>query len=160
MILRLRGCVSMVLGCTLCLSLGATGIDARAQAQKPKAHPKVTVRANPEMGIAPMRVVATAELNGGADDDQQYYCLKVQWQWGDDSESTTEADCDPYVPGKSEIKRHFAVEHRYMEPGRYELRVLFLQGDKVIDSGRAIITASGEVAPGPAAATPPAPHGT
>ena len=160
MILRLSARASSVLAVLLCVSVCVVWASARGQDQKPKpkGHPKVTVRANPALGVAPLRVVATAELEGGADDDPQYYCLKVVWRWGDASESTTEADCEPYAPGKSEIKRHFAVEHRYKEPGRFELSVLFKQGDKEIASGRVTINVQGEAATAPVSATPPAPR--
>jgi hypothetical protein len=159
---RVDGWLPAVAAALICVSIGTVWTSANSQAQKPKPkpHPKLTVRANPELGMAPLRVVATAELAGGADDDQDYYCMKVQWRWGDDSDSTTEADCDPYVAGKSEIKRHFAMEHRYKEGGKYELFVLFKQGDKTIDSGRVVINVQGQPKPTPAGARlrVPRPH--
>jgi hypothetical protein len=130
----------------LCIAVTAAGLCAQAQdpKAKPKGRPKITIRANPESGVAPLRVVATAEVTGGADDDQQFYCPKVIWKWGDDSESTTDSDCDPYVPGKSEIKRHYAVEHRYQEGGRFVLEVVFKQGDKEVGSSRVTIVVQGQ----------------
>ena len=36
--------------------------------------PKISVKANPAMGISPARVVVSADLNGGANDYEEYYC--------------------------------------------------------------------------------------
>lgn len=74
---------------------------------------KMTVKANPTMGFSPARIVVTADVTGGANDDQQLYCPAVEWEWGDGTTSEQSADCDPYQAGKSEIKRHFTTEHTY-----------------------------------------------
>jgi hypothetical protein len=130
--------------CLAVCAVAARGLD---QTPKPKGHPKVTVRASPALGLAPLRVVATAELVGGADDDRDYYCPKVEWRWGDDTVSTTDADCDPYEPGKSEIRRHYSSEHRFVESGVYEVAVIFKQGDKAIDNGHITIRVQGDPPP-------------
>ena len=75
--------------------------------------PKLTVKANPVMAFSPARIVASGELSGGANDDQQYYCPSIEWEWGDGTKSQEEADCEPFEVGKSEIKRHFVAEHTY-----------------------------------------------
>jgi hypothetical protein len=84
--------------------------------------PKVTLRANPVIAMAPARVVFTAELTGGANDFEEFYCGAVEWEWGDGTKSESSSDCAPYAPGKSEIKRRFAVEHVF-RAGAY--RVMF-----------------------------------
>ena len=80
--------------------------------------PKLTLKANPVMAMSPARVVVNADLAGGAN-DQQLYCLAVEWEWGDGTRSEDAADCDPFNAAKSEIKRHFIGEHvfRMEEPG-------------------------------------------
>jgi hypothetical protein len=75
--------------------------------------PKLSVKANPTMAFSPARIVVTAEMTGGADTDQQLYCLAVEWEWGDGTRSEDSADCGPYEAGKSEIKRHFTAEHTF-----------------------------------------------
>ena len=70
-------------------------------ANKDQERPKLTLKAQPMMAIAPARVVFTAELNGGANDVQDYYCPTVEWDWGDETRSETTADCEPYQAGKS-----------------------------------------------------------
>ena len=83
---------------------------------KPK-RPKLTVRANPVMAVSPARVVASADVNGGPDDFEEFYCASVEWDWGDDTKSNNTADCDPYEAGKSEIKRRFTVQHIFRQEG-------------------------------------------
>jgi len=84
--------------------------------------PKVTLKATPIVSIAPARVVLTAELVGGSNDYEEYYCPTVEWDWGDGTQSESTADCEPYQPGKTEIKRRFTVEHVF-RAGSY--RVMF-----------------------------------
>ena len=75
--------------------------------------PKLTVKANPTMAFSPARIVATADITGGADNDQQLYCLAVEWDWDDGTKSGDSADCEPFEAGKTEIKRHFTTDHTY-----------------------------------------------
>jgi len=75
--------------------------------------PKLTLKANPTMAFSPARIVVTADLTGGTNDDQQLYCPAIEWEWGDGTESRQSADCEPYEAGKTEIKRHFTAEHSY-----------------------------------------------
>src|SRR6185295_10700274 len=73
--------------------------------------PKLTLKAQPAISMSPARVVVTAELIGGADDYEDFYCPTVAWDWGDETQSESTSDCEPYEPGKSEIKRHFTKDH-------------------------------------------------
>lgn len=91
--------------------------NARQETEKANARPRITVRAQPSVAIAPARIVLTAELVGGADDFEEYYCPTIEWDWGDDTRSETASDCDPYEPGKSEIRRRFTVQHIFRQPG-------------------------------------------
>jgi len=75
--------------------------------------PKLTVKANPTMAFSPARIVVTGDITGGADSDQQLYCLGVEWDWDDGTKSGDSADCEPFEAGKSEIKRHFTTDHTY-----------------------------------------------
>lgn len=93
-----------------------------AKAPEPK-RPKLTLKARPEYAIAPARIVLTAELEGGSDDYEGYYCPTVVWEWGDGSASESASDCGPYEAGKSQIKRRYTVEHMYKRDGR--MRVYF-----------------------------------
>lgn len=74
---------------------------------------KLTVKANPSMAFSPARIVVTADMTGGANDDPQLYCPSVEWEWDDGTRSEESADCDPYEAGKTQIKRHFTADHTY-----------------------------------------------
>ena len=100
------------------LAIAATGLAVQAQrdtTSNPKEEanqrPKLTLKAQPNVSIAPARIMLTAELTGGANDFQEYYCPTVNWDWADGTQSESTLDCEPYEAGKSEIKRRFTVQH-------------------------------------------------
>ena len=94
-----------------------TAAPSEQKPETPKApeqkRPKLTLKARPDVGIAPMRVVLTAEFEGGSDDFEDYYCPTVLWEWGDGTVSESSSDCPPYEAGKSQIKRRYTMEHNY-----------------------------------------------
>lgn len=105
-----------------CLALAAMAGVARAQQNtqkdpKENPRPRIILRAQPLVAIAPARVVLTAELVGGANDFEEYYCPTVSWDWGDDTTSESTVDCEPYEAGKSEIRRRFTVQHVFRQEG-------------------------------------------
>ncbi len=102
---------------------GKDGKDPKDQKDGADPRPKVSLRAQPVIAMSPARVVLTAELSGGANDFEEFYCGAVEWEWGDGTKSESAADCAPYEAGKSEIKRRFTVEHVFDRPGNF--RVLF-----------------------------------
>jgi len=79
--------------------------------------PRLTLKAQPTVAIAPARVVFQAELSGGSNDFEEYYCPTVAWAWGDGTESESTSDCQPFEAGKSEIKRRYTVEHVFRAGG-------------------------------------------
>lgn len=122
--------------------------------------PSISVKANPPVGFSPLRTVVTAELKGGPNDYQDFYCASVEWDWGDDTRSQNNADCEPYEPGKSEIKRRYTMDHTFRASGAYvgdpglrdpsqntpiQFRVKFLlkQKDKVVGSGQTTVELRG-----------------
>ena len=84
------------------------------------------------MGTNPVRVVASADLNGGANDYEEYYCPSIEWDWGDDTRTTNAADCDPYEAGKSEIKRRFTADHTYRTAGDFRIQFRLKRNNKVV----------------------------
>ncbi len=83
------------------LALCVAGLPAAAlQRDKSKdddaGRPKIRLRAQPQLAMAPARITLTAELQGGADDFEEYYCAGVEWEWGDDTTSESTTDCEPY----------------------------------------------------------------
>ena len=95
--------------------------------------PKLSIKVNPPMGgTAPARVVASADLIGG--DSEELYCPAIEWEWGDDTRSTTAAECDPYEAGKSEITRRFTADHIYQTGGSFRIQLRLKKKNKAIAS--------------------------
>ena len=127
----------------LCLVSAATAIAASAQKNDKPAtkdpkdddarRPRVTLKAQPVVAMSPARVVLTAELAGGANDFEDFYCAGVEWDWGDGTQSETSADCEPYEAGKSEIKRRFTVEHVF-RAGNFRVQFRLKRRDKTVGS--------------------------
>ncbi len=114
-------------------------LHARAQGGNTSKKPSLSLKASPTIAFAPARVVFVAELKGGANDNEEFYCPTVEWEWGDLTTSTAEADCDPYQAGKSEIKRRYTVDHQFKNPGSFRIRLLLKKGDKVIGAANTLV---------------------
>jgi hypothetical protein len=113
-----------------------TALQAREQGNK---KPSLSLKASPAVSFAPARVIIVAEVKGGVDNDEEFYCPTVEWEWGDFTQSVVEADCEPYAPGKSEIKRRYTVEHQFKNPGSFRIVLRLKKGSKVIGQGTAQI---------------------
>lgn len=101
--------------------------------------PRLSLRAQPTVAISPARIVLTAELVGGPNDFEEYYCPTVEWEWGDDTVSESTLDCDPFESGKSEIKRRFTVQHVFRRVGAYKVYFHIKRKDKTLASASATI---------------------
>ena len=101
--------------------------------------PSLTLKATPAVSFAPARIVVVAEVKGGANDFEEFYCPSVEWEWGDLTTSTAEADCEPYEIGKSEIKRRYTVEHRYKNPGAFKIVLRLKKANKIIATANAMV---------------------
>lgn len=123
----------MILQCVPVLIAALMAVSV--QADQGVGKPKITLRVSPAVVFAPARLVATAEIGGGADDFQDFYCAKVEWTWGDGTTSEANDDCDPYVAGQSQIRRRYTNEHRYELGGTYDIRFNLKQGKKTVGSG-------------------------
>ena len=115
--------------CVASILLGALGAGA---SQSDQDRPKLSLKAAPRVGRAPLRVVLTAELTGGADDYFEFYCPSVEWEWGDGTESVATTDCEPYEAGKSAIKRRFTVEHTFKGGGNFTIAFRLKRQEKVL----------------------------
>ena len=128
-----------------CFVAAGTGIVLASQKsdkdgkESENKRPKVTLRAQPTVGVAPVRVVFTAELTGGADDFEDFYCPSVEWAWGDDTSSEATLDCDPYEAGKSQIKRRFTVEHTFRRDGMYKVYFHMKRKDRFLGSAAIVV---------------------
>src|SRR6478752_5702347 len=127
------GVAQVVILALSALLTSSNALQAREQSNK---KPTLSVKASPSISFAPARVVVVAELKGGAD-DEELYCPTVEGEWGDLTQSVVEADCEPYSPGKSEIKRRYTVEHQFKNPGSFKIVLRLKKGSKIVGQGTA-----------------------
>ena len=118
------------------LLIPANALQAREQGNK---KPSLSLKATPAVSFAPARIVVVAEVKGGSDDFEDFYCPSVEWDWGDLTTSTAEADCEPYQAGKSEIRRRYTVEHRYKNPGGFKIVLRLKKSNKIVASANTMI---------------------
>ena len=125
---------------SVAIALTLAGVGAHAAADKAR----LTLKANPTMAFSPARIVVTADMTGGPNDNQQLYCPAIEWEWGDGTKSEESADCDPYQAGKTEIKRHFTADHTYRVENEigaisdyrdYRIQLRLKKNGKVVLSG-------------------------
>jgi hypothetical protein len=121
----------------LILALACTVMIATVDAKDDK--PSISLKASPAVGFAPVRIVLTADLRGGADDYEEFYCATIEWDMGDGNKSEQRPDCDPYEPGKSQIRRHFVKDQTFNIPGNFRIQFILKQKDKIVGVGRTTI---------------------
>ncbi len=93
-----------------------------------KKGPKLVVQVIPRQGLSPHHVSVNAKLEGVSENDPEWYCKKLEWDFGDGSLSAEEPHCDPYTP-ETKILTEFYAEHTYEDAGKYVVR--FKLGDKL-----------------------------
>jgi len=117
------------------LSVGPASVaaqkDSKEKESKDDRRPKITLKAQPVISMAPSKVTLRAELVGGANDYREFYCPTIEWDWGDGTMSESTSDCEPYEAGKSEIRRRFTVEHLF-RAGYYQVAFRLKRQDKAI----------------------------
>jgi len=111
----------------------SSGLDGASVSGRPDdKKPKLSVKASPSVAFSPARVVVTGEIKGGPNDYEAFYCATVEWDWGDDTTSESSYDCDPYEPGKSELRRRFVSEHVYRTSGSYQIEFRLKKKNKTL----------------------------
>jgi hypothetical protein len=125
------------------LAWAASGLAVHAQrenrnSKEENPRPKLSLKAQPNVGISPARIVLTLELTGGANDFQEFYCPTVLWDWADGTESESTFDCEPYEAGKSEIKRRYTVQHTF-RAGAHKVWVRLKRNDRLLASANVTI---------------------
>jgi hypothetical protein len=129
--IRLR-CASYVLLAGMTFVVWTTRDTLAQKGDDKKA--SLSLKANPPVGFSPLKVRLTAEIRGGPDDNADFYCPSIEWDWGDDLTSESSEDCSPYEAGKSNIRRQYSTEHTYRGEGSYTARLKVKQGKKVVAS--------------------------
>jgi hypothetical protein len=122
----------------------ATVLHAAGQKDSPKnERPSLSLRVTPQTVIAPARVTGSAELRGGSSNFEEYYCVTVEWEWDDGTISQSTTDCDPYEPGKSEIRRRYTSTHAYERAGAYKVSFRLKKKDKTLAMATAVVQVTG-----------------
>jgi hypothetical protein len=127
--------------CTLAAVLAIAAPIARvsgSQGQGPRDEdkkPSLSLKATPPVGFSPLRVRASVDVRGGADDYADFYCPSSEWDWGDGTVSEASWDCDPYEAGKSTIQRRWSSEHIYRQAGNYKVVFRLKQKNKTVAAG-------------------------
>jgi hypothetical protein len=113
------------------VSIGAAGPQKNAKDPSADKKPKLALKAQPVIAMSPARIVLTAELVGGPNDYEEFYCPTVEWDWGDGTHSESTSDCAPFESGKTEIKRRFTVEHVF-RAGSFRVSFKMKQHERVV----------------------------
>jgi len=122
-----------LVGATLVAApLGAADKDGDEKDDKP-GKARLSLRASPPVAFSPARIVVTADLTGG--DPAELYCPDVEWDWGDDTRSEAQQNCEPYVAGESTLTRRWTQSHTYTRAGRYQAYLRLKRGGKVMVAG-------------------------
>jgi hypothetical protein len=118
--------------CAVAATIGATptGKDDK---------PSISVKSSVSMGFAPFHTVLTADIRGGADDYEPFYCATVEWDMDDGTIAEQEIDCEPYEAGKSQIQRRFVREQVFNSPGEFHVTFRLKQKKKVVGAGQTTI---------------------
>jgi hypothetical protein len=126
----------------LAATIAATCAAPHAQDDKDKdkdkkegKKPSLSLKVTPSIVFSPARISVTAELKGGLDDNPDLYCPSVEWDWGDGTRSESNADCEPFEPGKSTVQRRFTQTHTYDIAGNYRMLLRLKRGSKVLLGG-------------------------
>jgi hypothetical protein len=122
------GPIVVVAAFTLGVTLG--GASPAGNNEKPK----LSLKANPAITFSPANIFFVAEVKGGPDDYEELYCPSVEWEWGDGTKDQSSSDCDPYEPGKSQIKRRYVAQKRYQSAADYRVLFRLKQKDRVVGS--------------------------
>jgi hypothetical protein len=91
------------------------------------------------MAFSPVNVLLTLELVGGGD-VEEYHCPEVEWDWDDGGKSMHEADCDPFVEGKTTIERRFTADHEYSKAGVYQVKATMRRNNRTLASATVKVT--------------------
>jgi hypothetical protein len=120
------------------IALAAESSDKKSgekgQGDEKGKKPSLSLRASPPISFSPANIHLVAELKGGPDDYEEFYCPAVEWDWGDGTRSENSSDCDPYEAGVSQISRRFSKTHVYNLQGRYRVQVRLKRNTKVLTS--------------------------
>jgi hypothetical protein len=121
------------------LAAQAPAQDKDAKTAKDEGRPEINIKVTPLIAFSPAKITVRAEMKGGVLDYEPFYCPTIIWDWDDGTSSENTADCAPYEPGKSEIRRYYSSSHTYQIAGRYNVRFRMKKGDKVVGGQSTVV---------------------
>jgi hypothetical protein len=130
--------VTAVIGTLLSIQLLADQKDKDKDKEDTK-RASLVIKTSPVVAFSPARIVASAELRGGSDSDEELYCPELEWDWDDGTRSSAEQDCEPFEPGKSTISRRWTSTHTYTTAGNYRVMLRLKRGNKSVLAGNATV---------------------
>lgn len=130
----MRGMIGIVTA-MLVLAASSPATSADKVELKLKGPRSVFMRPTGMYTYAPVNVLIRAELEGTPENLEEYYCLEEEWDWGDETESHHEPDCDPYEEG-AELVRNWSASHSYRYPGTYTVYLRLQRNKKTVIAGR------------------------
>jgi hypothetical protein len=101
--------------------------------------PRLNLRATPRIAFTPASVFMTAELVGG-DAHEDYHCPALDWDWGDGSRSSHEADCEPLGQEPGELERRFTASHVYSSGGQYQIKLTLRRASRALAAASVSVT--------------------
>jgi hypothetical protein len=119
------------------LCLAAVSLTSAAQDDKNAKDKRasLTLKAAPSISFSPARIMVSAELKGGSNETDDYYCPSVEWDWGDDTRSESTVDCEPFQAGTSTIQRRWTASHTFTTGGTYRIVLRLKRSNKVVATG-------------------------
>jgi hypothetical protein len=135
---RLRFVVALTGAGVLAISSIAFA-QTESKAKGEGKRPQITLKVSPASGMVPVRISGIAELKGGDNDFEEFYCPTIEWNWGDGTISESSNDCDPYESGKSQIRRRYSVTHPYRQGGHYRISFRLKQKDKIVGAATTVV---------------------
>jgi hypothetical protein len=134
--LRMFPALTLVLLLSPAAPAAPPGQDSK---EKNAPRPTLLLRAAPNVSFTPAKIFLNAELKGGADDYQEFYCAGVEWDWDDGTTSESQSDCEPYQAAKSRIQRRFSVQHVYKVEGVYRIQIRLMQKKRPVAAANATV---------------------
>jgi len=95
-------------------------------------------------GVKLVGTADSAPLVGGQD-LEEFYCVGLEWDWGDGTKSYRESDCVPFEPGAS-VDRLFSARHVYLAAGSYQVRVRLRRSDRDVARAQTSVQVGGLMA--------------
>lgn len=122
----------LVLIAIVCM-LGCGGHAAPQATPSAPGDPHLILSANPRQGFSPLRVTFRVVLEGAAENNADWHCMKEEWDYGDGSISSQKPNCEPFT-AESKITTEFFSDHVYEIPGGYTAS--FTLGEKKLRSNK------------------------